>query len=194
MHNSPNDNVVNGNKNGGEWLRQQLEVDVKQNFGEDIDMDNVYIEAVDRFNANDPAYQVYQKTDDGMVRSLGVTKFDYTLSNEYINNQAELTKEQEANKRIAHVARLREEWELENPPETRNRTRMGIEVNPYGRGPEMTGAGKFVVGYGKGVSAQAQAAKRAKEVTAPMKEKRLKEEKEQQALAAQRYKSQRGFK
>ena len=194
MHNSPNDNVVNGNKNGGNWLRQQLEADVKENFGEDIDMDGVYIEAVERFNANDPAYQVYQKTDDGMVRSLGVTKFDYTVSKEYIDNQAELTKEQEANKRIAHVARLREEWELENPPEARERTRTGIQVNPYGRGTEISDVGKFVVGYGKGVRAQSQAAKRAKAITAPMKEKRLKAEKEEQALAAQRYMKQRGYK
>ena len=194
MRNSPNDAVVNGNKNGGEWLRQQLEADVKENFGEDIDMDGVYIEAVERFNANDPAYQVYQKTDDGMVRSLGVTKFDYTVSKEYLDNQAELTKEQEANKRIAHVARLREEWELENPPETRERTKMGIEVNPYGKGSEQGVFGKALTGQARGTRAMAEQAKRAKAITAPMKEKRLKEEKEQQALAAQRYQGQRGFK
>lgn len=194
MHNSPNDAVVNGNKNGGKWIPQQLEADVKKNFGEDIDMDGVYIEAVERFNANDPAYQVYQKTDDGMVRSLGVTKFDYTVSKEYLDNQAELTKEQEANKRIAHVARLREEWELENPPETRARTKMGIEVNPYGKGSEQGIFGKAITGQARGRKAMAEQAKRSKAVTAPMKEKRLKDEKAQQAIAAQRYKGQRGFK
>lgn len=194
MLNSPESRVPNGNVNGGKWIPQQLEADVKKNFGEDIDMDNVYIEAVERFDANDPAYQVYQKTDDGMVRSLGVTKFDYTLSKEYLDNQAELTKEQEANKRIAHVARLREEWELENPPETRERTKMGIEVNPYGKGSEQGIFGKALTGQARGTRAMSQAAKRAKAITAPMKEKRLKEEKEQQALAAQRYMEKRGYK
>lgn len=195
MHNSPNANVVNGNKNGGNWLRQQLEADVKKNFGEDIDMDGVYIEAVERFNANDPAYQVFQKTDDGMVRSLGVTKFDYTVSKEYLDNQAELTKDQEANKRIAHVARLREEWELENPPETRERSRMGIEVNPYGKGSEQGIFGKALTGQARGTRAMAEQAARGKAISAPMKKERLAKEKEEQAIAAQRHKKkfERGF-
>lgn len=159
MLNSPESRVPSGNVNGGAWIPQQLETDVKKNFGEDIDMDNVYIEAVDRFDVNDPAYQVYQKTDDGMVRSLGVTKFDYTLSKEHLDNQKELNKQQEANKRIARNAQLREQWELDNPPEARARTRIGIEVNPYGRELTQSELGKAYTGFGRGTRAQSEVAK-----------------------------------
>lgn len=168
MRDGPMATVEDGTKNEGAWLREQLILDVKADYGNDYDTDYINVQPVEPFDPADPAYFVYDDNpDNGFRRLLSVEKFDYKQSAQYKELETADRTMEAANKRTAENAKLRAQWEIDNPPGTRAKsTRRGtrIKQNPYGKEPGLTSAGKKYQSYGKGVAAMMQPAKDLPEI------------------------------
>ncbi len=157
------------------WRRDQITSELKAAFPDSgIDYDTLQIEAVQRFDKNNPAYKA-TATVDGMTISLGLVSFDETKSPKYIEQQQSIKDEKAANLRTEERNKNRIKWDKETPPSMRggrgNR-------NPYGVDPsKQTPIGKFVADFGKGSSAASQLGQEAlalnKELAAKSKAERL---------------------
>jgi len=183
MQNSPEATVIEGTHKGGGWLRRQGLAVVEKKFPK-ADTDTLRFEGVEKFDKQNPLYNMYIKVD-GMDRLAGIIRFNRTKTPEYKAEKKQKEAEEKANFKNEEDNRLREEWNLENPKEVRERDKAemtasgrGIEAgNPYGEDPSrLSPIGKAVKGFSEGMKGQASAAKIANKTIKAIRKKRLAKE------------------
>jgi hypothetical protein len=162
------------------WRREQVISDFKaQGSTLNINYDTLKVEAVQRFDKNNPAWKATAEVD-GMIVSLGLVTFDEAKSPVAIEQKQEIADQKAANLRTEERNKKRVEWDKENPVGSRRinvrsgvRVRTSVKTNPYGSDPsKQNPVGKFISGYGKGSKAIAEAAQEGMKIIEAGKAKR----------------------